>query len=58
MNKAEIARKEAKRKAVAAWLNEAHASIDILSSMWDERTLDSLILASGIGSVELNREEP
>lgn len=47
-------RKEAKREAVAHRLKEAAASIDVLSGMWDERTLDTLILALGIGHVEID----
>jgi hypothetical protein len=52
--KQDLARKEAKRKAVVATLNEAHASLEILSGMWEEKTLDALILAFGIGRVELD----
>ncbi len=47
-------RKEAKRQAVMAKIKEAHSAIDILPGMWDEQTLDALILAFGIGRVELN----
>lgn len=49
--------KEAKRGAVVARLRRAMESIDILSGMWDERTLDILILALGIGHVEVDAEE-
>lgn len=45
---------EAKRKAVVARLQEAHDGLEVLSGMWDERTLDALILAFGIGHVELD----
>lgn len=54
MSKADDARKEAKRKAVVARINEAHAGLDFLSGMWDEQMLDALILAFGLGHVELN----
>ncbi len=39
-----------------AKLKEAHSALDILSGMWDEQTLDALILAFGIGHVELNED--
>ena len=54
MAKTEHERKEAKRLAVLARLTEAQASLTILSGMWDERTLDLLILILGIGRVEIN----
>lgn len=44
---------EAKRAAVAARLFEIQGNLNTLSRMWDERTLDTLILALGIGHVEL-----
>ena len=47
-------RKEAKRRAVMQRLNEAHTSLDVLSGMWSEDVLDTLILAFGIGHVELD----
>lgn len=46
--------KEAKRQAVVARLREAHDALEILSGIWDERTLDTLILALGIGRVEID----
>lgn len=55
MSKADDIRKEAKRKAVVARLNEAHQSLDLLSGMWEEQTLDALILAFGLGRVELDQ---
>ena len=54
MSKADDARKDAKRKAVVVQLNAAHSNLDPLSGMWDERILDALILAFGIGRVELD----
>lgn len=55
-NKTQREAKEAKRQAVVTRLNEIHESVDILSGIWDERTLDTLILALGIGHVELDDE--
>ena len=46
--------KEAKRAAVVARLKESQAALDVLSGMWDEKTLDALILAFGIGRVVLD----
>jgi len=46
--------KEAKRIAVAARFKEIAANADILLGMYDERTLDVLILVLGIGRVELD----
>lgn len=46
--------KEAKRVAVAARLKELQGNVDVLSGMWDERTLDMLIVILGLGRVELN----
>jgi hypothetical protein len=54
MSRDTAARREAKRKAVVARLKEATASLDLLSGMWEEKTLDTLILAFGIGHVELD----
>ncbi len=54
MSKADDHRKEAKRNAVVTRLKEAHASLDVLSGMWEEKTLDALILAFGLGHVELD----
>jgi hypothetical protein len=51
---ADKARKEAKRAAVVERINLAHHSLDVLSGMWDEHILDTLILAFGIGHVELD----
>jgi len=49
-------RKEAKRKAVVAQISAAWKNIDLLSGMWEEKTLDALILAFGIGHVELDEQ--
>lgn len=46
--------KEKKRAMVAARIKEIQNNVDVLTGMWDERTLDMLILALGIGRVELN----
>lgn len=48
--------KEAKRAAVVARLKEMQDGIEVLSGVWDERTLDILILALGIGRVELGHD--
>jgi len=47
-------KKEAKRQAVVARMRESHDALDVLSGMWGEKTLDALILAYGIGHVELD----
>lgn len=52
-SKHEQDRKDAKRNAVVAKLKELHPSLDMLSGMWEEKTLDQLILALGIGQVSL-----
>ena len=52
--KEDKARKDAKAKAVAHRLDEMRGSIDLLTGMLDERTLDALILALGLGRVELD----
>ncbi len=49
---------EAKRVAVVERLKDAHSNLDILSGMWNERTLDALILAFGIGEVVLATKQP
>lgn len=46
---------EAKRAAVVARFEEVSSQIDYLARIWDERTLDTLILAFGIGRVELGQ---
>jgi hypothetical protein len=44
-----------KRDAVVNRLNEIdEVGIDLLATLWDEKTLDALILALGIGHVELD----
>lgn len=53
MTKADEARLDAKRKAIVVRLREAEGNLGILARMWDERTLDALILALGLGRVEL-----
>lgn len=54
MSKSDEARKEAKRKAVVARLREMEGpSLDMLAGMLSEQTLDALILAFGLGRVEL-----
>lgn len=45
---------EAKRNAVVQRLEEIQENIVVLSGMWDEKTLDQLILIFGLGRVELN----
>lgn len=55
MSKADDARIETKRMAVVVRLREAEGSLDVLSGMWNERTLDALILAFGLGVVQLNQ---
>jgi hypothetical protein len=46
--------KEQKRAAVANRWKEIGENIDVLSAMWDERTLDLLVLILGAGRVELD----
>jgi hypothetical protein len=46
--------KEIKRAAVAKRFKEVSDQIEILSGMWDEATLDFLILILGIGKVHLD----
>lgn len=46
--------KEAKRQAVAARLTRIQDNLDVLSGMWDEQTLDILIVILGIGRVEVS----
>lgn len=48
--------KEAKRAAVAAKFKEIAPNIDYLSGMWDERTLDTLLLIFGAGHVEVDAD--
>ena len=56
MSKANDARKDAKRDAVVARLKEVEGSrLELLADMWDEKTLDALILAFGLGQVELSQ---
>lgn len=50
------ARREAKASAVTARLAEIHDSRDVLIRMLDEHKLDLLILAIGIGAVELTTD--
>lgn len=45
--------KEAKRAAVAARIKELQGNVDVLTGLFDERTLDILILTLGIGDVQL-----
>lgn len=46
--------KEQKRAAIVARLREMQPQFDVLSGMWDERTLDTLVLVLGIGHVYLD----
>ena len=55
-NKTDKDRREAKASAVAVRLAEIHDSRDVLIRMLDEAKLDLLILALGIGSVELTAD--
>ena len=48
--------KAAKRKAVVARLKEMEGNFDLLSGMWDEPTLDTIILILGIGHVEIDAQ--
>lgn len=47
--------KEAKRAAVVKRLQDANDMLPTIARMWDERTLDFLILILGIGRVELEQ---
>ena len=49
--------KFAKRQAVIARIKEISGNIEIVSGLWNEQTLDALILAFGIGKVSLNEWE-
>lgn len=53
MSKADETRLNAKRAAVVARLREMSGNLDILAGMLSEQTLDALILAFGLGHVEL-----
>ena len=53
MTKADIERKTAKRDAIITRLNEIRGNEDILLGMLDEAQLDLMILALGLGNVEL-----
>jgi hypothetical protein len=55
-NRADQDRKEAKRQAVVTRLREAMPALDTLSGMWEEKTLDALLLAFGIGHVVLDED--
>lgn len=55
MSKADDVRREAKRKAVVARIREMESNLDILSGMLSETTLDAMILAFGLGRVELDQ---
>lgn len=48
-----MATKGQKREAVVKRLQEVAPMLPTLASMWDERTLDTLILILGIGQIEL-----
>lgn len=52
--KAQKGQKETKRAAVAARLVEMQGNVDLLTGMLDENVLDVLILALGIGHVEVD----
>jgi hypothetical protein len=52
-NSADRMRLQAKRQAVIVHLEKAFKDLNLLSGMWEEKTLDALILAFGIGHVEL-----
>lgn len=54
LNKAQRQIKDAKRDAVVARIQEIAPRVDALASIWDEQTLDILILILGIGRVELD----
>jgi hypothetical protein len=53
MNASDKNRKLAKVRAVSRRLDEIEANRDLLLNMLDETKLDLLILALGIGAVEL-----
>lgn len=46
--------KEEMRAAVVARMKEMQGSLDVLSGMWGLRTLETMVLAFGIGRVELD----
>lgn len=50
-------RKTAKLVAIIRRLDDIHASKGLLLGMLDEAKLDLLILALGIGAVELNEDD-
>ena len=54
MSKKDDDRKAAKHQAVIARIREMGDGLDLLIGMLDERTTDTLILAFGLGRVELN----
>ncbi len=55
-NKADTYRRNSKVNAVVKRLEEIHETREVLISMLDEHKLDQIILALGIGSVELRAE--
>lgn len=46
---------DVKRAAVVKRLKEVTPMLPTLASMWDEKTIDMLILILGIGHIELNQ---
>lgn len=46
---------DVKRAAVVKRLKEATPMLPTLASMWDEKTIDMLVLILGIGHIELNQ---
>jgi hypothetical protein len=56
VNTADKNRKLAKVRAVSRRLDEIGANRDLLLNMLDETKLDLLILALGIGAVELSEQ--
>jgi len=57
-NKATTDRKTAKCDAIIERLNDIRGSERLLISMLDETKLDLMILALGIGAVELRTQDP
>jgi hypothetical protein len=55
-NSLDKARKDRKAAEIVARLAEIHDSRELLIGMMDERQLDMLILALGLGAVMLNDE--
>lgn len=53
-----MTKRDAKAKAVAARIKEIAPNAEVLAGMWNEQSLDHLILILGIGFAVLDGNEP